>query len=110
MTIIDIYEAAEAQKTILRRRRWEEQEMPASVLDGIQRIFGERLAPAEAVARILASVRERGDAALAEWSARIDGAAAGQPLEIAASEWQAAYGRLPEAERRALDLAAERID
>ena len=47
--------------------------MPPRLLDGIERIFGERLAPAEAVARILADVRRRGDAALVEWSARIDG-------------------------------------
>lgn len=109
MTVVKIYSAAEAQATILRRRRWEDQEMPAQVLDGIARVFGERLAPAEAVARILADVRGRGDAALHTWSARIDGAAEGLDLEIPLVACQAAYERLPEAERSALDLAADRI-
>ncbi len=107
MTVVSIYAAAEARQTILRRAAWEDQEMPERVLDGIERIFGERLSPAEAVARILRDVRMRGDAALAEWSARIDGAAA--TPEIPPHAWTAAYDRLPAAQREALDLAAERI-
>jgi len=107
MTVVSIYAAAEARQTILRRAAWEDQEMPERVLDGIERIFGERLSPAEAVARILRDVRMRGDAALAEWSARIDGAAA--TPEIPPDAWTAAYDRLPAAQREALDLAAERI-
>ena len=75
MSVVKIYNAADARTTILARKPWEDQEMPPRVLDGIERIFGERLAPAEAVARILADVRRRGDAALIEWSARIDGRA-----------------------------------
>ncbi len=111
MSVIKIYEADEAREGILRRRRWEEQEMPEQVLDGIARIFGERLTPADAVARILTDVRLRGDAALIEWSARIDHRDGGQEAQLEAprAEWAAAYGRLPEAERAALDLAAERI-
>jgi histidinol dehydrogenase len=115
MSLVRIYEAAEAQETVLRRRRWEDQEMPPQVMDGIAQIFGERLAPAEAVARILADVRQRGDAALREWSARIDRGSTSDcggtepSLEVSPAAWQAAYERLPEAERRALDLAAERI-
>lgn len=127
MTVVKLYTAAEARTTILARRPWEDQEMPARVLDGIERIFGERLAPTEAVARILADVRRRGDASLVEWSARIDGAALSAPaplppqflgergaeqsaaFEIPAAAWRAAYERLAEAERTALDLAAQRI-
>src|SRR5512137_2985084 len=112
MSVVNIHNAADARATILARKPWEDQEMPPQVLDGIERIFGERLAPAEAVARILADVRQNGDAALQEWSARIDrtepAESPGQPrtrqpgrLEIPAAEWQAAYARLPEAERRA---------
>ncbi len=107
MSVVNIYAAAEARQTILRRAPWEDQEMPQRVVDGIERAFGERLSPAEAVARILRDVRMRGDAALAEWSARIDGAAV--TPEIPRDAWAAAYGRLPAAQRDALDLAAERI-
>ncbi len=108
MSVVRIYDAAEARTTVLARRPWEDQEMPPRVLDGIERIFGERLAPAEAVARILADVRRRGDAALLDWSARIDGRAA-TDLEIPATAWRAAYDRLPAAAREALDLAGQRI-
>ena len=51
MSIVKIYTPSEARTTILRRVQWEDQEMPAAVLDGIERIFGARIAPAEAVAR-----------------------------------------------------------
>ena len=108
MTIVKIYTPSDARATLLRRVQWEDQEMPASVLDGIERIFGARIAPAEAVARILRDVRARGDAALHEWAQRIDRRPPG-PLEVPAAEWRAAYQRLPEEQRAALDLAAERI-
>ena len=108
MSVAQIYNSAQARSSILRRVQWEDQEMPASVLDGIERIFGERIAPAEAVARILRDVRARGDAALHEWAQRIDRRPPG-PLEVPAAAWRAAYERLPEEQRSALDLAAERI-
>ena len=87
MSIVKIYTPSSARTTILRRVQWEDQEMPASVLDGIERIFGARIAPAEAVARILGDVRARGDAALHEWAQRIDRRPPG-PLEVPAAEWQ----------------------
>ena len=62
MSVIRIYTSAR-RPTHPRRVPWEDQEMPAPVLDGIERIFGERIAPAEAVSRILRDVRTRGDAA-----------------------------------------------
>jgi histidinol dehydrogenase len=112
MSVVTIYTADEARATILKRAAWEDQEMPARLLDGIERIFGERIEPAEAVRRILADVRRRGDAALIEWSARIEGAgrtAANARLEVPREEWQAAYERLSPEERAALDLSAERV-
>lgn len=109
MSIIGIYSSSEAREGILRRIPWEDQEMPEQVLDGIERIFGERVPPADAVARILRDVRGRGDAALREWSARIDGVTAPE-LEVPAVAWRAAYENLTIVERSALDLAAERIE
>lgn len=108
MSIAPIYNTTEARAGILRRVQWEDQTLPAAVLDGVERIFGERLSPAEAVARILRDVRARGDAALHQWAERIDGTPAG-PLEVPPAEWRAAYARLPEEQRAALDLAAGRI-
>lgn len=46
---------------------------PLSLLAGLERLFGEPISPDAAVARILADVRVRGDAALREWTKRIDG-------------------------------------
>jgi histidinol dehydrogenase len=135
MSVIRIYDVTEACSILLRRAAWEDQEMPPRVLAGIERIFGERLAPAEAVTRILRDVRARGDAALHEWSARIDGPADGsisplpsQPwgeptsplpyqgrgaggvrFAIPRAAWAAAHDRLPADQRAALELAAGRI-
>ncbi len=112
--VIRIYTADEARTTILRRAAWEDQETPVQVLDGIERVFGERLSPAEAVARILRDVRQRGDAALRDWSARTESSgglsgSAQARLEVPPSEWRAAYERLDDEERAALDLASDRI-
>ena len=46
---------------------------PASLQAGIRRIFGADLSPDQAVSRIVADVRQRGDDALREWTASIDG-------------------------------------
>jgi histidinol dehydrogenase len=108
MSVAQIYNSTQARSSILRRVQWDDQEMPASVLDGIERIFGARIAPAEAVARILRDVRARGDAALHEWAQRIDRRPQGA-FEVPVADWRAAYERLPEEQRAALDLAAERI-
>ncbi len=115
MSVIRIYDAGEARRTILRRQPWEDQELPARVLDGIERIFGERISAQEAVSRILRDIRRRGDAAVAEWTRRIDGAVqvdgSGAPdFEVPRAEWRAAYGRLSAAERDALDFAAGRVE
>jgi histidinol dehydrogenase len=46
--------------------------VPDSMLDGIEKLFGERITPDEVVRRILRDVRERGDAAVIEWTQKID--------------------------------------
>jgi histidinol dehydrogenase len=63
------------------------------------------------VARIVADVRARGDAALLEYTAQFDGVQvpSAAALEIAAADMRQAYASIPEAERGALRIAAERI-
>jgi histidinol dehydrogenase len=64
----------------------------------------------EAVAAILADVRARGDAALIELTERFDRVRlAPDGLAFTAGEIDALVARVPAEERRALDLAAERI-
>jgi histidinol dehydrogenase len=63
------------------------------------------------VARIVADVRARGDAALLEYTAAFDGvhAASVAALEITAAEMRQAFEALPEDECTALQFAATRI-
>jgi histidinol dehydrogenase len=68
-----IYDVSTASSTILRRRAWDEVTIPDPLLDRLEATFGERVTPDEAVRRILADVRSRGDAAVMDWSAKVDG-------------------------------------
>lgn len=99
----------EAQRTVLRRRDLTNlDEVPEAVRAGIRRVFGETLTPEEAVARILTDVRRRGDEALRDWTARIDGVTL-DDLEVPMEAWEVAYDTLPADLAEALDLAAGRI-
>jgi hypothetical protein len=117
--MIPIYDnIPHAQATVLRRAAWDEQQMPASVLDGVERIFGQRLTPEQAVATVLADVRARGDAAVLEWSQRIDGppargsgsAADRTSLAVPQAEIDAAAASLDPALLDALTLASQRLE
>ena len=63
------------------------------------------------VADILADVRQRGDAAVLEYTQRFDGLAATDmaALELTAAELKAAFDGLPAVQREALQSAAERV-
>jgi histidinol dehydrogenase len=107
---LSIYDDLEqARRTVLRRRDLMNlDEVPGPVRAGIVRVFGEELTPEQAVAHLLADVRRRGDEALREWTARIDGLEL-EGLEVPATEWQAAHERLPAELAEALALSAERV-
>ena len=64
-----------------------------------------------AVATILADVRRRGDAAVLEYTARFDGAevASVAALELGQDALRAAYEAIPQAQRAALQAAADRV-
>ncbi|HMP10397.1 histidinol dehydrogenase [Hydrogenophaga sp.] len=63
------------------------------------------------VADILADVRERGDAAVLDYTARFDGLNADRvsALELTQAELKAAFDGLPTAQRQALEAAAARV-
>ena len=66
------------------------------------------------VAKILADVKARGDAAVLEYTNRFDriphgGAAEMAAFDISQAELQAALNGLPSAQREALQIAAQRI-
>lgn len=108
--MLNIYTVAEAQRTILQRRPTLTPEIPASVLERTKQIFGEPLAPAAAVARILEDVQQRGDAALREWMKRIDGVGMNlESFQVPVEALAAAVGKVPTKLAEALSLAAARI-
>ena len=63
------------------------------------------------VADILGDVQQRGDAAVLEYTARFDGlhAASVAELELSQADFKAAFDRIPEAQRRALQDAERRV-
>jgi histidinol dehydrogenase len=106
--MLKLYDAAAARKTLLKRQPMDDMEVPASVQERITQMFGEALTPAQVVDRILRDVRERGDAALAEWTEKLDGRKS-TDFRVPQDEIQAALADLPADQRAALELAAERI-
>lgn len=107
--MFQIYDIAAAQQTILKRRAPDELKAPESVQASIQRMFGQALTPNQAVEQILGDVRLRGDAALREWSARLDGSVPAA-FRVPAAEMKDALNGLPTAQRQALDEAAVRVE
>ena len=106
--MIAIYSADEARLSILRRDNALEPHVPDALRDGVTRIFGEALTPAAAVERVLHDVATRGDAALLEWTERIDGVQL-DTLAVAPSDIQAALAALDTDLSDALRVAADRI-
>ncbi|MBI5567398.1 MAG: histidinol dehydrogenase, partial [Chloroflexi bacterium] len=105
--MLKIYSVTEAQSTLLNRVR-AETPLPESLRASLRRIFGRDIAPAEAVAEILADVRSRGDAALREWTFRIDGVSL-EGLKIDRAALAAAADRLPRELIDSLEFAADRV-
>lgn len=69
----------------------------------------ERVTPV--VARLVADIRARGDEAVHEASAKFDGITFGaERFRVSESEWDALAARCPEDTRRALELAARRVE
>jgi len=107
--MLKIYSVPEARQTLLKRIPPDETAVPPVVLDRIGATFGERISAEEAVRRILRDVRARGDIALREWSAKLDGFPADAPIRVPAEALTAALESLDPATRAALETAAGRI-
>lgn len=108
--LLPIYDdLAQARATILRRESLNRVDVPDRIAASLEDLFGEPVTPAEAVRRIIDSVRARGDAALFEWNARIDGATLDR-LAVPEDEIAAALDAIPAEVADALRLAAQRIE
>ncbi|MEZ4613535.1 MAG: histidinol dehydrogenase [Caldilineaceae bacterium] len=104
---IRILDADEARTTILRRRAWDAWNVPAALLDGIERNFGARLTPDEAVRRILDDIRREGDAALRRWTETLDRVTPAM-LAVTPEQIAAAYAAVDAAVIDAMRTAAAR--
>ena len=98
----------EALKTILRRRRLEEADLPEHLRDRDRRLFGPGLDLEQVVRRIVQAVRDEGDTAVLRFNEALDGSAPA-PLVVSNEEIEAAYAELDSDLVDALRLAAERI-
>jgi histidinol dehydrogenase len=96
------------REKILRNRSMGNREYAPALLDQIEKTFGERLTPEQSVARIIGDVRARGDAALADWTRKLDEVEL-RSVVVSADEIDAAFAETPAAVREALELAAARI-
>jgi histidinol dehydrogenase len=103
-----IYDAVKARETILHRSPVGDVKITPTLAKGLERVFGQLLPPEEAVRRILADVRQRGDRAIVEWTERIDGLRL-ESLAVSREAIDAAYEAVPDDLREALHLAADRI-
>ena len=105
MKIISDFQTA---KAILRRATVEFGEVPLEVKRRIKETFAAELTPEEAVSRIIAAVRDKGDAALLDFTKMIDGIAL-ESLEASKEEINEAYGKVDRELISALNIAAERV-
>jgi len=106
---LPIYDSQTARQTVLRRRPPDETDLPPAVQERLTGLFGEPLSAEQAVARIVADVRRRGDDALRDWTRKLDGADLAAGLQIDPHDCQSALQALPGELRSALETAAERI-
>ncbi|WP_310583765.1 histidinol dehydrogenase [Deinococcus sp.] len=87
-------------------RKFSDIPVPESVLERNEKLFGERLTPEQVVSRILDDVKVRGDAALLDWTERLDGHRP-ERLEVSQGELDAAWVA-PEL-HAAIELAIARV-
>ncbi|GAB4506756.1 MAG: histidinol dehydrogenase [Anaerolineales bacterium] len=103
------YDPQTARQTILKRTPPDEFPVSARVMDNIEKLFGERLTAEAAVTRILKDVRTRGDAALQDWTQRLDSLNL-KPAPVSTALIQSALDSIPPAQRDALEKAAARVE
>ena len=99
-----IFSVPEAQSGILRRQPYQDVTLPPA----LQEPYGRPVTAVEATHEILEDVAARGDAALMDWSSKLEGGIP-RALEIGAEDLRKAYEGVPAALAASLKLAADRI-
>jgi len=97
-----------AKSTLLKRLPLELQEIPPGLKQRIKEAFAEELTPQQVVEQIMAEVRSEGDAALFDYTRRLDGVDLTN-LEVKREEIAQSYAEVSQELASALNLAAQRI-
>lgn len=106
--MIKLYSVTEAERSILRRGVTLTPEVPPALQARLDDLFGKGATPATAVTTILHDVQQRGDAALSDWTAKIDRVSVDRwPVEK--EHIETAVARVPADLADALQFAADRI-
>ena len=106
--LFSIYDPEAAKTTILYRPPVGDETISPTLAAGIKRVFGANLTPEQAALRILTDVREQGDQAIIDWTAKIDGLQL-RSLQVPTNDIDTAYETLDTELREALHLSADRI-
>ena len=93
---------------LTRAPGYSEPEQPPAVAERIAELFGEPLTASQAVERIVTDVRARGDDAVRDYAARIDGATL-EDFEIPRATWETRAAQAGSEIRDAIAVAAGRI-
>ena len=111
MKTIDLRRAAAADiARVLTKPAFDEVVIGEKVYARIQKTFGEPLSPRQLVDRIVGDIRESGDAAVLEYTARIDGVAlTAAGMEVTAAEKEKALTGLDDALLETLRQAAANV-
>jgi histidinol dehydrogenase len=103
-----VHGAAEARRTILLRRPTTEIELGPAGRARTAAVFGAELSAVDAVNRIIADVRNEGDAAVLRYGEAFDGVRY-ERLEVPRDEIAAALASIPADLRQALEFATARV-
>ena len=103
-----IYTAAEAQKTILRRKAINRSDYSPLTIQRTEDFFGKGITPPKAVEIILNSIEEEGDKAISKWSKLLD-KFEGDTIKVSKEAQKAAWEKLPAELKEVMKSAADRI-
>jgi len=108
--MLKILDLVEALNSLLVRAPMDEIPVTEQMRQRTLAVFGEDLTPEESVRRILKDVRARGDAALIDWTAKLDGVTlTSEQIAVSDEDIATAYDRVDADTVAALERAAERI-
>jgi len=106
LRIIEDYELA--KEALTRQPLADFESVSPALRQKVEALFGAGVSPEQAVRHIIDDVRAKGDAALFEYTLKIDGVKPGM-LEVSRQQIQKAYQEVDKSLVSALRLAAERI-